>query len=84
MPPSSFSTNVSLYLETACTKHNYIHFHQTKPNMSGIMDKIGGAVDNKLNQQAQPGDGVERTADNDANQGLFRFLSNLLSLPSKY
>jgi hypothetical protein len=34
------------------------------------MDKLSGAVDNKLNQQAQPGDGVERAADGDANQGL--------------
>jgi hypothetical protein len=38
--------------------------------MSGLMDKLSGAVDNKLNQESQPGDGVERTADADANQGL--------------
>lgn len=37
--------------------------------MSGLMDKLSGAVDNKLSQDAQPGDGVERTADSDANQG---------------
>ncbi|KAF7342829.1 hypothetical protein MSAN_01998900 [Mycena sanguinolenta] len=38
--------------------------------MSGLVDKIEGAAENKLGQEAQPGDGVERTADNEVNQGV--------------
>ncbi|KAJ7676363.1 hypothetical protein B0H17DRAFT_1139932 [Mycena rosella] len=38
--------------------------------MSGVVDKVEGAAENKLGQDAQPGDGIERTADNDINQGV--------------
>ncbi|KIV78554.1 hypothetical protein PV11_06199 [Exophiala sideris] len=38
--------------------------------MSGLMDKIGQKADQTLNNKAQPGDGVERTADNDVNSGV--------------
>ncbi|KAJ6459625.1 hypothetical protein C8R45DRAFT_1109489 [Mycena sanguinolenta] len=38
--------------------------------MSGIVNKVEGAAENKLGQDAQPGDGVERTADNAVNQGV--------------
>lgn len=41
--------------------------------MSGLVDKLSGAVDEKLNQESQPGDGVERAADGDVNQGLFHY-----------
>lgn len=40
--------------------------------MSGLMDKVEGAADNKLNQDAQPGDSVERSADSDVNNGTFQ------------
>lgn len=40
--------------------------------MSGLMDKVEGVADNKLNQDAQPGDSVERTADSDVNNGTFQ------------
>ena len=43
--------------------------------MSGLVDKIEGAAENKLGQDAQPGDGIERTADNDANQGTLLVVS---------
>ena len=39
--------------------------------MSGLLDKAEGAVDGKLNQDAQPGDSVERGADSDANNSTF-------------
>jgi hypothetical protein len=51
--------------------------------MSGFMDKLSGAVDNKLNQDAQPGDGVERTADNDANQGSSSSSSSISPIQQK-
>eukprot|EP00249_Psilotum_nudum_P035765 c57082_g1_i1 orf=1-180(-) len=35
--------------------------------MSGLMDKVEGMADNKLNQDAQPGNQVEGRADNAAN-----------------
>ena len=35
--------------------------------MPEILDKIQGAVGNKLNQKSQPGNNVERTADTDVN-----------------
>ncbi|KAK4949978.1 hypothetical protein LTR10_011820 [Elasticomyces elasticus] len=38
--------------------------------MSGLMDKIGQKADQTLNNKAQPGDSVERTADNDVNSGV--------------
>ncbi|KAK4546810.1 hypothetical protein LTR36_001542 [Oleoguttula mirabilis] len=38
--------------------------------MSGLMDKAQDAVGNKMDKDAQPGDGVEKTADNDANQQI--------------
>jgi hypothetical protein len=43
-------------------------------NMSGLMDKISGAAESKLGQDSQPGDGVERSADNTVNQGMFQSL----------
>lgn len=55
-------------------------FHQITPNttkMSGILDKAKGMADNKLNQDAQPGDSVERSADSGVNNSkifLFRKL----------
>ncbi|KAJ7721515.1 hypothetical protein B0H16DRAFT_1738252 [Mycena metata] len=50
--------------------------------MSGIMDKVEGAAENKLGQEAQPGDGVERTADNDVNQGIDQAASDV-GVPQK-
>jgi len=38
--------------------------------MSGILDKAKGMADNKLNQESQPGDGVERSADSGVNNGI--------------
>ena len=35
--------------------------------MSGLMDKAKGALDNKLNKDAQPGNQVEAGADGAAN-----------------
>lgn len=35
--------------------------------MSGLMDKAKGALDNKLNKDAQPGDAVEGRADGATN-----------------
>jgi len=43
------------------------------------MDKIGQKADSALNNQAQPGDSVERTADSDINSGM---LSVLCTLPN--
>lgn len=37
--------------------------------MSGIMDKVEGAVENNANQDAQPGNSVEKEADSYANNG---------------
>jgi hypothetical protein len=38
--------------------------------MSGILDKAKGMADNKLNQDARPGDSVERSADSGVNNGM--------------
>jgi hypothetical protein len=43
--------------------------------MSGLMDKAKDLASNKLNQDAQPGNQVEGSADSGANNGM-------LSLPS--
>jgi hypothetical protein len=43
--------------------------------MSGLVDKVEGMAENKLGQDAQPGDSIERTADNDVNQGTFLVVS---------
>lgn len=40
--------------------------------MSGLLDKVKGAVGSKESRDAQPGDSVERTADKDANQRTMR------------
>lgn len=36
--------------------------------MSGLMDKAKSALGNKADKDAQPGNSVEKTADNDVNQ----------------
>ena len=43
--------------------------------MSGLLDKAKGALDKKLNKDAQPGDQVESTADSSVNNGKFSFTS---------
>lgn len=40
--------------------------------MSGLMDKAKSVLSNKENKEAQPGDSVERKADDFANSGKFR------------
>ncbi|KAJ6548555.1 hypothetical protein B0H19DRAFT_1265369 [Mycena capillaripes] len=50
--------------------------------MSGLVDKIEGAAENKLGQDAQPGDGIERTADNDVNQGVDQ-VANDIGVPQQ-
>jgi hypothetical protein len=37
--------------------------------MSGLMGDLEQAASSKMNKDAQPGDNIERTADQDANQG---------------
>lgn len=39
--------------------------------MSGLLDKAQDMASNKLNQDAQPGDGVERSADSGVNNGTY-------------
>ena len=41
--------------------------------MSGLMDKVKGAVGNDADKQAQPGDGVEKKADGAANNGKSQY-----------
>ena len=36
--------------------------------MSGLMDKAQDAMGSKMDKDAQPGNSVEKTADNDTNQ----------------
>lgn len=45
--------------------------------MSDLVDKVKGFADNKLNQKAQPGDGVERSADSGVNPKLDNIAGNL-------
>lgn len=52
--------------------------------MSGLVDKVKNAVGNHEEKKAQPGDGIERTADNAANQRTFslnELTQHALSLP---
>ncbi|KAK7006345.1 hypothetical protein R3P38DRAFT_3037933 [Favolaschia claudopus] len=45
--------------------------------MSGLVDKIEGAAENKMASDAQPGDNVERTADNDVNREVDQVASDV-------
>ncbi|KAK6996389.1 hypothetical protein R3P38DRAFT_3070699 [Favolaschia claudopus] len=44
--------------------------------MSGLADKAKGAAENKLSKDSQPGNNVERTADNTVNQGMDKAANN--------
>ncbi|KAJ7143920.1 hypothetical protein C8R44DRAFT_864933 [Mycena epipterygia] len=50
--------------------------------MSGLVDKVEGMAENKLGQDAQPGDGIERTADNDVNQEVDK-VANDIGVPQQ-
>ena len=58
---SPTKTQVELNFTTNTLKYHYLF------TMSGLMDKIGNKMNDKLNKDAQPGNKVEGSADNGAN-----------------
>lgn len=47
--------------------------------MSGLMDKAKGALDNKMNKDAQPGNAVESRADGAANDSTYTPVTTIVA-----
>jgi hypothetical protein len=65
----SLAMKVSIDTETTQRIHILQPQISAQPaNMSDLLNKAEGFAENKLSQDAQPGDGVERAADSGVNQ----------------